>query len=292
MAQELGEDMGPTNHGRWGPDDQRGTLNLLTPAMIVAGAQLVRQGRVISLGVPIGPGGPVFPGRDRTWHYLRYKPGPFTGYADDLITMNSHSGTHLDALGHNFLDGRMYNGFTVQEHVSSWGVTRNAITNVGAIVGRGILLDIARFRGVEHLEAGDAIRPAELDACARQQGITPRSGDICLVRSGWYRVFERDRARFDAGEPGLSVQVAAWFHDHQLVALGMDNGAIDVLPAEPGVRPFGLHPRVIFQQGGYLIEYLDLEELADARVNEFLFVAAPLKIVDGAGSPINPLAIF
>jgi kynurenine formamidase len=139
---------------------------------------------------------------------------------------------------------------------------------------------------------GHVITPDDLDDCARAEAVTLSRGDICLVRTGWYRIFESDRARFDEGEPGLSYHCAEWFHRLELVAIGSDNCAVDVLPGEPGVRPYGLHPRIINQQGGYLIEYLDLEELARRAVHEFLFVAAPLQITGAAGSPVNPVAIL
>lgn len=286
------EDYGPNNWGRWGPDDERGTLNLITDEVVRGAVACVRSGRAVTLGALVGRDGPVFPGRDRTVHVARYLAGGLTGYADDLLALNTHSSTHLDALSHNFLDGKMYNGVPVAQAVSSAGVTRNAVSNVGAIVTRGILLDIARFRGVDTLDRGDAIGRDELDACAAAQGVAPRTGDVCLVRTGWMTLFAGDRARFDSGEPGLAVDVAGWFHEHGLVALGADNGAVDVLPGEPGVRPFGLHPRIINQQGGYLLEYLDLAELAAAGRYEFLFVAAPLRVAGGSGSPVNPVAIL
>lgn len=286
------EDYGPSNWGRWGAEDQRGTLNLITPEVVLAATACVRTGRVVPLGAPVGRAGPVFPGRDATVHIVRYLDGRPTGYADDLLAVNTHSSTHLDALSHNFLNGMMYNGVPVAEAVSSAGVTRNSVFQVGAIVTRGILLDVAAFRRVEMLDAGEAVGRDELDECARAQGVSPRTADVCLVRTGWMRLFADDRARFDAGEPGLSIDVAGWFHEHGLVAIGADNGAVDVLPGEPKVRPFGLHPRIINQQGGYLLEYLDLEELAGAGVHEFLFVAAPLRVTGGSGSPLNPVAIL
>lgn len=278
--------------GRWGPDDERGTLNLIGAEQIIAAARLVRQGVVVPLGAPVGPDGPVAPMRDRTWHTVKYRLNPLFGVAEDVITMNSHASTHVDALSHAILRDRMYNGYPVHEHVASEAITRNAITNVGAIIGRGVLLDMARHRGVDHLEIGEVITPAHLDDCARACGVTLRRGDICLVRTGWYRIFRSDRERFDEGEPGLSYHCAEWFHERELVALGSDNCAVDVLPGEPGVRPYGLHPRIINQQGGYLIEYLDLEALAQHGVHEFLFVAAPLLIAGAAGSPVNPVAIL
>jgi kynurenine formamidase len=286
------EEYGPSNWGRWGPDDQRGTLNLIGSGHVLAAARLVRRGMVVTLGAPLGPDGPIAPQRDRTWHTVRYRHGPLTGVAEDVLTVNSHAGTHIDALSHALLDRRMYNGFEVSEHVASAGITRNAITSVGAIVARGVLLDVAGFRGVDHLGLGEVIGPADLDDCARHHGVALGEGDVCLVRTGWYRIFESDRALFDEGEPGLSYRCAEWFHRLGLVAIGADTCAVDVLPGEPGVRPYGLHPRIINQQGGYLIEYLDLEELAAERTYEFLFVASPLRISGAAGSPVNPVAIL
>jgi kynurenine formamidase len=286
------EDYGPSNWGRWGDEDERGTLNLLLPEHIVGAARLVRRGVVVPLGAPLSPEGPIAPVRDRTWHTVRYRLGPLTGVAEDVLSLNSHAGTHIDALSHALLRGKMYNGYSVGEHVSSHAITRNAVTSIGAIVARGVLLDIARHRGVDHLELGEVIRPEDLDDCAHAEGVELRRGDVCLVRTGWYRIFESDRARFDEGEPGLSYLAAKWFHERELVALGADNCAVDVLPGEEGVRPYGLHPRVINQQGGYLIEYLDLEPLAREETYEFLFVAAPLMISGAAGSPVNPVAVL
>lgn len=286
------EDYGPSNWGRWGDEDERGTLNLLRPEHIVAAAGLVRRGVAVPLGAPLSPEGPIAPVRDRTWHTVKYRLGPLTGVAEDVLTVNSHAGTHIDALSHALLRGRMYNGFPVADHVASQAITRNAVTNIGAIVARGVLLDLPRHRGVEHLELGDVVLPEELDACAHAEGVRLGQGDVCLVRTGWYRIFERDRARFDEGEPGLSYHAAEWFHDLGLVAIGSDNCAVDVLPGEEGVRPYGLHPRIINQQGGYLIEYLDLEALALEETYEFLFVAAPLLITGAAGSPVNPVAVL
>lgn len=286
------EDYGPSNWGRWGAEDQRGTLNLISPEGIVAAARLVRRGLVVPLGAPLGPEGPIAPMRDRTWHTVRYRLGPLTGVAEDVLSINSHAGTHIDALSHALMNGRMYNGFAISDHVASAGITRNAITNVRAIVARGVLLDMAAVRGVDHLELGEVVTPEDLDDCARQEGVQLGAGDVVLVRTGWYRIFETNRALFDEGEPGLSYRAAEWFHRLGLVALGADNCAVDVLPGEPGVRPYGLHPRIINQQGGYLIEYLDLEELSAQRTYEFLFVACPLLITGAAGSPLNPVAIL
>jgi kynurenine formamidase len=154
-----------------------------------------------------------------------------------------------------------------------------------------VLLDIARFRGVDVMEPGDAITGDELDSCAASIGVELRRGDICLVRTGWIARYSEDLDVQRQGEPGLALDAAEWFFRRELVAIGADNGAIDVLPPEPGGQAYGLHPRIIQRQGGYLLEFLDLEELAAARATDFLLVVAPLKVTGGAGSPINPVAI-
>lgn len=288
----MSTDYGPSNWGRWGDSDQRGTLNLITPEVVLSAVLSVRRGQVLALGGVVGPTGNVFPGRSGSAHVMRsYNRRP-TGFADDLLVMNSHSSSHIDALSHAFLGGFMYNGASVEEHVSPDGAARNSVDQIGAIVTRGVLLDIARFRNVECMEAGDAITSEELDACAAAEGVAVRSGDVCLVRTGWPQRLKSDPRAQESGEPGLALDVASWFHKNQLVAIGADNGGIDVLPAEPGGQAFGLHPRIIQQQGGYLLEFLELDELSAAGVFEFLFVAAPLKISGGAGSPVNPVAVF
>jgi kynurenine formamidase len=165
------------------------------------------------------------------------------------------------------------------------------VHNVRSLVARGLLLDVAGHRGVEHLASGEVVPAAELDAVARAQGVEPRAGDVVLVRTGWIRLMASDRARFDRfEEPGPGRDAVEWFRRHDLVGLGADNAAVEVLPPEDGVL-MALHLGVIRDLGGYLIEFLDLEELAADRAYEFLFVLAPLRLVRGIGSPVNPLAI-
>jgi kynurenine formamidase len=280
-----------TNWGRWGQDDQRGTLNLLTPDHVQRAASLVRTGRVYSLGMTLEKNGPNHVTRNPLWHLTSKtdRAVPAMSSADDIIVMHTHTGTHVDALCHIYYEGHLYNGYSSDE-ITRQGAPRNGVHNIGSLVTRGVLLDVAGFRGVEHLQCGEVIMPDELDACARQQGVEVRPADAVLIRTGWRRVFERDRALYDSGSPGPGRAVAAWFRDHDLVALGADNVAVEVQPPEDGVQ-MALHIEVIRNQGGYLIEFLDLEELARDRVYEFMFTLAPLRLLHGIGSPVNPLAL-
>jgi kynurenine formamidase len=278
------------NWGRWGPEDQKGALNLITPELIKQAAGLVRTGAVYSLAMPLEADGPQWPPRHKTWRTTKYKNLSGKGTADDIVTMHSHSGSHIDALCHVWYDDHIYNGFAVDEHITSEGATRNAIENVPAIVGRGVLLDVAGWKGVEHLNLGEPISAADLEATAASQNVTLQPGDILLVRTGWMKLFERDRERFDSGEPGLDMSTPSWLRQHDIVAVGSDNHAVEVLESiPPDDIPF--HRVAIRDLGIYLLENLNLEELARDKVYQFLFIVAPLSLTSGVGSPVNPLAI-
>jgi kynurenine formamidase len=284
--------IGGSNWGRWGPDDERGTLNLLTPERVRGAAGLVRTGRVYSLGLDLSSDAPRTPSRSAMWHRAtkNERPGPATSSADDIVLLHTHTATHIDALCHIWVDGQLYNGYP-SSGVDHRGAPRNGVHNAQSLVGRGVLLDVAGHRGVEYLEPGQEIRADELDAVARAQGIELRPGDVVLIRTGWIRMMARDRARFDLfEEPGPGRDAVEWFRRHDLAALGADNPAVEVLPTGDAAQ-LPLHAGVIRDLGGYLIEFLNLEELAADHVHEFLFVAAPLRIVRGIGSPVNPIAI-
>jgi kynurenine formamidase len=288
------EDVGaPSNWGRWGDDDQSGTTNLLESEMVRHAAGLVRDGTVYSLAAPVSPDGPNLPFRRPTWHVVTHRPrvSGEAHSADDVIMMHTHGTTHVDGLAHFFMGDTLYNGHPASALQPS-GAQRCGMQHSGPIVGRGVMLDIAAHRGVSMLGDADGIEPEELDACAAAQGVELRPGDIVLVRTGWWQLFGGDRAdreRFYASEPGPSAACSRWFREHDFVALGADNPAVEVVPS--WTEPLYLHRDVIWGCGGYLLEFLDLEELSRDRKYEFLFVAAPLKIEGGIGSPIHPVAI-
>lgn len=282
----------PSNWGRWGSDDQRGTANLLTAEAVRLAAASVRQGRVYSLAAPLSPDGPSLPSRRQTWHVVttRRRETGWNG-ADDMLMMHTHGTTHIDALCHVYFGDTLYNGHSADTLLPT-GAQRCGIDHVGPMVGRGILLDIAAHRGVPMLNDGDAIEPQELDDCARRQGVALRAGDTVLIHTGWWQLFSQGaaaRQRFYASEPGLSGACGEWFRAHDLVALGADTPAVEVV--RDWTQPLPLHRAVIWGCGGYLLEFLDLDALAADRVYEFLYVATPLRIDGGVGSPIAPVAI-
>ena len=298
---QLGKQL--SNWGRWGDDDERGTVNLITPERIVAASALVKRGAIFDLGIPFDGNGPqpgglrINPVRlmSETGANQEF-PGAFH-YADDYVFMPLQSASQWDGLAHVFYDDHLYNGFPSTD-VGPHGAKHCSIDKLAkGIVGRGVLLDIARLKGVDWLEGGYVITPQDLDAAAERQGVEVGSGDIVLFRTGWRTKFvtERDAAAFMAGEPGLGLACCEWLHAKEVAVVASDNWAIEVLPGEIDTELLPVHMVLIRDMGMTLGEILDLDELAaDCEADgvwEFLLTAPPIKFSAAVGSPINPLAI-
>ncbi|MGD9958101.1 cyclase family protein [Nocardioides sp.] len=300
------------NWGRWGADDQRGTLNFITPEVLRYAATMIKAGRVVSCGLPFDSNGPQsggFGGRTNPVHSMLQDGGDIAlgaqdhlailRYTDDAVAMPLQCATQWDALAHIFYRGQMYNGHGL-EHVTSTGATVNGIEKIAdGVVGRGILLDIPRHRGVDWLEPGDAIDDVELSACAEAQAVEVRSGDIVLVRTGQIAQVRSAGSwgQYDGGPaPGLGHRAAHWLAAHEIAAMATDTWGTEVLPNDtPGVfQP--LHLIMLVNAGLTIGEIFDLEGLSVACQEEgryeFFFTAPPLPITGAVGSPINPLAIF
>jgi kynurenine formamidase len=210
--------------------------------------------------------------------------------SDDYIALGTHTTTHIDALAHVWYDDKLYNDFSANT-VRSNGARHCGIDKLRHLVGRGVLIDLCAHRNVPHLPSGDIVKPEHIEECAKAQNVEIRQGDILLVRTGWMSVFKNDgREAFFKGEPGIGRDAAEWIGAKGVAAVGCDNWGVEVIPVE-GDIPGPVHRRLIRDFGVYLMELFDLDELAADRVHDFLFVAAPLRITGGVGSPLNPLAI-
>jgi len=291
------------NWGKWGPADERGTTNLITPERLVAASKLIKKGKVFDLGIPMDSDGPQ-PGGGRinpvhlmseTGHGQGF-PGGFR-YADDYIFMPLQGSSQWDSLAHVYYDDQMYNGYPSSD-IGLHGTEHNSIDKQGkGIAGRGVLLDLVALKGVEWLEMGQVITPEDLDAAAQRQNVQVGAGDILLFRTGWRRKFlaEKSPTAFMAGEPGLGMACCEWLHDKEVSAVCSDNWAIEVLPGEFDDVVFNVHMVLIRDMGMTLGEILDFEELAaDCAADgvwEFFFCSPPLKVTKAVGSPINPLAM-
>ena len=300
-----------SNWGRWGDEDERGTLNFITPERRLSAIQLPRRGIAISCALPFDHNGPQtgYAGRHNPVHTMIQDGGDALAgaqdhlaggfrYADDAISMPLQCGTQWDALSHVFYDGKMYNGRDVSE-VTSRGAAKNGIEQLrNDVVGRGVLLDLPRYRGVPWLENGTPNLPDELDGCAEACGVAIESGDIVLVRTGMMTrcLEEASWKGYCGGEaPGLSVYCGRWLYEREVAAVATDTWGVEVIPNETHDCFQPLHMISLRNTGLLLGEIFHLDALADAcaedGVYQFLFVAAPLPISGAVGSPINPLAI-
>ncbi len=298
------------NWGRWGPDDELGTVNFIDEECVKAAAALVKQGKTISCGLPYDGDGPQngWGGRVNPLHFMLQDGGDIAinaqahlarlRYTDDAIYMPLQCGTQWDALAHVFYDDKMYNGFG-PEYVSSTGATKNAIQVLkDKVVGRGILLDIPRFRGVEWLEPGEGISDVELAACAEAEGIEVRRGDIVLVRTGHITKVRSDGewGTYSAGDaPGLALSASHFLCGNEVAAVATDTWGMEVRPNELTDIFQPLHVVLLVSAGMLIGEIFDLDPLAadcaEDGVYEFMFVGPPLAFTAAVGSPLNPMVI-
>jgi kynurenine formamidase len=300
-----------SNWGRWGKADQIGTLNFVTPGRVKAAASLVRKGKVFGMGIPLDGNGPqrgLFGGRWNPIHTMlatgtdaiaeRQDETSRMRYADDAINMPIQAATHWDSLGHVFYVDKMYNGHDARQ-VDSRGVHQLGIEHTrDRMVGRGVLLDVARFKGLESLDDGYAISNDELDAVAEKQGVAIGEGDFVIIRTGQMErcLNQGDWGQYAGGDaPGVRFENCYWCHDKSIAAICSDTWGVEVRPNETPELAQPWHWVVIPAMGLTMGEMFYVKELAEDcaedRVYEFLFAGPPLVITGGTGSPINPLAI-
>jgi kynurenine formamidase len=315
-----------SNWGRWGDDDQLGTLNLITPEKVAATGSLVRFGKVFPLGVEFGSSGPQgdFLYRQNPIHLMTVDGGDadmFMKHAlgwtdnptakqiadtfaasplrfnDDMIIMPLQAATQWDALSHVYYEEQLYNGFP-STAVSSQGAARCSIDAVisKGIVSRGVLLDVVRHRGQEVcIDAENQVTPEELDAIAEAQGVRIESGDIILVHTGWWSEFRRTGNR-SAPVAGLSWRCAEWLHQREAAAVACDNIAVEhllTMDVDGMFLPF--HLLCLRDMGLMLGEFWDVSRLAADCAADGVFecqvIAPPLNVTGAVGSPVNPIAI-
>ena len=306
----------PSNWGKWGPDDEVGSLNYLTAAEVLRGVASIRSGEVFTLQVPIGDpaveGDPVGPDRtsavrtavmDAGFFQRGDVPTPADGHrwADDVIDMFLQGTTQYDALGHLWYDGRIWNGYDESTTIGS--LRRASVRPIGerGVVGRGVLIDMARFRGKESLDPAEPFTHRDLLEAARAQHVVIAPRDILVVRTGWlgyyYRI-PRDQFYANFNEPGLvyDPELVTWFQELEIPNLVTDTlGNERTFDPEDSGISWSLHCALMRNLGIAMTEACWLDDLAAAcaadRRWDFLYTAAPLKVTGASGAPVNPVVI-
>jgi kynurenine formamidase len=295
-----------SNWGRWGVDDQRGTLNLITTDVVQRGVAAARQGRAFSLAIPFDRNGPQWDSvnmPERVNPELRtYAVNiAFTGdtrdftTSDDAFRMGSQAATHWDSLAHVGYEGKLWNGLDAGV-VTADGAQQLGIEHFGPVVTRGILLDVARLYGVEHFDDNHAITADDLDRAAQQAGVQVSAGDAVLVRTGQMHFLRAgDRQRYSMPSPGLSTQTISWMRDHDVAAVVTDTMTFEVYPCEEPSVFMPVHMIQLRDMGLVQGQNWHLDDLAVDCGNDgqydFLLVATPLPLTGAVGAPVAPTAI-
>jgi kynurenine formamidase len=292
-----------SNWGRWGGNDQRGTLNFITPEAVRRGVAAVRRGVTFSLAIPFDEDGPqtgAIPGRVNPRRTMTAVNSAYTGdradftTSDDVVEMGAQAATHWDALAHVGYEGLLYND-TPDTVVTDAGAARLGVEQFGPIVTRGVLLDVARLLGVEYFEDAHAITGEDLATAERQAGVSVERGDILLVRTGQMEWLRRgDRRRFSDPSPGIGVGAIEYLYDKEVAAVATDTLVFEVWPPEDPAVLLPVHMIDLRDLGLVQGQLWHLDELAaDCAadgVHEFLLAATPLPLTRGLGGPVAPTA--
>lgn len=308
---ELGKRL--SNWGRWGNEDEVGTVNYVTSERVVRAAKLVSKGKCFSLSIPFDASGPQLRGgglgRFNPIHVMlrtgsdiisgRISNRPVRELADDMVIMPLQCATQWDGLSHGYdLDAKMYNNRDASL-VTSLGAQKNGIQNYrDKIAGRGVLLDIAKYMGIDWLEPGYGITPEDLSGCASRERVTLETGDFVLIRTGQIAQIKRrgDWGDYAGGDaPGLTLETLEWIHENRIASVAADTWGVEVRPNQTPDVSQPWHKIAIPRMGLLVGEIFDLDELAEDcsadSIYEFFFVAPVIPFTGAVGSPVNPIAL-
>lgn len=284
----------------WGPTDEIGTLNMMTDATRLDVLRQVAGGKVYDLGVDLFIGMPICcgPFGDPSFQiFMTHIPARGDGkevlsYSGDAVSMYTHTGTHLDALNHFGLKGKIWNRVKADDDLGVRGWTKSGVDKYPPILSRGVMIDVAKAKGVAYLPASYSITVADLKAALRQQGTALKPGDVVLIRTGLMTLWPDQNKYRLLDEAGLSLEAAQWLvEENKAMLLGADSLGVESLPSTDPANFVPVHSYLLVEQGVSIMEAIWLEDLAKDRVYEFLFIASPLKFRGGTASPVRPIAI-
>lgn len=292
---------------RYGAYDQIGTLNEIKPDTVRLAAGLVRQGKVVDLGRVLDENSPKFPGRywhqtvDTSAYFTNLKRPDASGkgwgrnqinWITEVQSGTFQAGTQLDSIGHIQIGDRFYNGWTAKEVVEQWGLNRFGMETVPPVVTRGVLIDIAAYKGVERLAKGYVVTVEDVIGALEKQGVEIRRGDAVLFHTRWGSLWGKDNAEFLAGEPGPGMDVVNWLYERHVAITGADTWSYGPVPGEDPERPFLVPQTMYVKMGLFGMENLATEELARLRVYEFMFTLTHAKTRGSTASVVAPAAVY
>jgi kynurenine formamidase len=280
---------------KWGAADERGSGNHMKPATVLNATKLIKTGEVIELGHVLSPNMPFFGTRRFDVHIKRTfmnPPSNRRGSNEEIVLSEiGQVGTQFDGFAHQTHENSWYNCFKVDENSTRSGFNKLGVHNVGALMTRGVLIDVAGFKGVEMLPDTYEITVEDLEGALKKQNVTLQTGDAVIINTGWGKLWAKDNARFVKSCPGIGIKAAEWLIAKEPMLLGSDNWPVEVSPNPDSQLSLPVHQIALVVNGVHLLENLKLDELASKGVSEFAFIMQPLKMQGGSGSTVAPIAI-
>ena len=286
---------------QWGPDDELGSANLVTPERTIEAMKLVKKGITMPLGIVIDSKTPAFAPRSLSLQIVqpnqqggqRLPFGYPANYNDDVLQTWVGIGSQIDGLGHLGENGLYYNCNDEKDFAGITGLTKMGVHNIPPLVGRAVIIDMAKHAGKDFLDAGDNFGSAEIQAAAKAQGVTIKEGDIVLFHTGWTEnKLDSDPKAWVSGEPGVNNEGMKWLASQNLMAIGADTWGVEPVPAPKGDGVFYGHVLALQEKGIYLLETMNTGPVLRAGANEFMFVLGQARIRGTVQMIINPVAMF
>ena len=280
---------------KWGTGDERGSANHIGPATVMNAIKLIKSGEIIELSHVLNAQMPFFGTRRFDLHIKRTvmnTPSNRRGSNEEIVISEiGQVGTQFDAFSHQTHEDSLYNCFKVSEIATRSGFTKLGVEKAGAIMTRGVLIDVAGFKGVDTLPDTYEITVEDLENALKKENVTVQAGDAVIINTGWHKLWGKDNARYVKSCPGIGIKAAQWLIAQDPVLLGSDNWPVEVAPNPDPQLSLPVHQIALVVNGVHLLENLKLDDLAAKQVYEFAFIMQPLKIQGGTGSTVAPIAV-
>jgi len=280
---------------KWGAGDERGSANHMKPASVLNAVKLIKTGEVIELAHVLGPNMPFFGTRRFDMHVKRSFMNDFSnrrGSNEEIVISEiGQVGTQFDGFAHQTHENSHYNCFKTDEIAQRGLFTKLGVDKTGALITRGVLIDVAGFKGVETLPDAYEITVEDIEGALKKQNLALQAGDAIIINTGWHKLYGKDNPRYVKSCPGIGVKAAQFLISKDPMLLGSDNWPVEVAPNPDKMLSLPVHQLALVVNGVHLLENLKTDELASKQVYEFAFVMQPLKIQGGTGSTVAPVAV-